>query len=351
MGGTLPIDYRGATYNIPVKLYVVAQYPRQPPIAYVSPTADMAIRPNHQHVGSDGMCYMPLLHSWQSSPYAHNNNLTNVAMELQRIFATAPPVFAKSQLQSQQQQQQQQRPPPPPVHRPPPPPITQPPPQTSRLPNVPPPPITRPQTTQQPPEWQRPPPNNNRTPPAPAAQQWQSPPDPLAAAAERKRMQIDDIATRLQRLVEAYKQQMDRELQPLRSNRDQLQRDHQLMQQKQQEVQQHSLQLNGGIKQLLEADDALTQFLSENQPDGDPRSKIFDTMHFEQPYSMQLVDTVATDHTITDCVAELDMLLGDRGMELEEYLFNVRKLAKDQFMARAMISKIKKKQQRCQSIN
>ena len=56
----------------------------------------------------------------------------------------------------------------------------------------------------------------------------------------------------------------------------------------------------------------LTQFLSENQPDGDPRSKIFDTMHFEQPYSMQLVDTVATDHTITDCVAELDMLLGDR---------------------------------------
>ena len=42
--------------------------------------ADMAIRPNHQHVGSDGMCYMPLLHNWQSSPYAHNNNLTNVAM-------------------------------------------------------------------------------------------------------------------------------------------------------------------------------------------------------------------------------------------------------------------------------
>ena len=48
------------------------------------------------------------------------------------------------------------------------------------------------------------------------------------------------------------------------------------------------------------------------------------------------------------CRVEPLTLMVLQGMELEEYLFNVRKLAKDQFMARAMISKIKKKQQRCQ---
>jgi len=313
--GTLPIQYKGATYNIPITLYVVPGYPRQPPLAYVTPTADMAIKPNHQHVGNDGMCYMPILSAWQQSPYAQSNNLTNVAMELQGLFAKMPPVFAKQQ--QQQQQQQQQHRPPPPIHRPPPPAPYQ---------QIPPPP----------------PPHQ-----AQAQAQWQQPPPrPVDAAAERKRNQIDKIAARLQRLVAAYQEQMDRDLQPQRKNLEQLKRDQQNMQQRHEQLQAHSQQLSEGVSQLLHADDALNQFLSDNPVAANPQDRIFDTISFEQPHSLQLVDAVATDHAITDCIAELNMLFADKEMELEEYSHQIRKIAKKQFMARAMINKITQKQLR-----
>lgn len=42
--GTLPIQYRNATYNIPVQIWVTRAYPREPPIAFVTPTSTMLVR-------------------------------------------------------------------------------------------------------------------------------------------------------------------------------------------------------------------------------------------------------------------------------------------------------------------
>lgn len=42
--GTLPIQYRNATYNIPVQLWVTRAYPREPPIGFVTPTSTMLVR-------------------------------------------------------------------------------------------------------------------------------------------------------------------------------------------------------------------------------------------------------------------------------------------------------------------
>lgn len=44
MSGTIPIQFRNATYNIPVDIWVPRTYPREPPIVYVRPTSTMLVR-------------------------------------------------------------------------------------------------------------------------------------------------------------------------------------------------------------------------------------------------------------------------------------------------------------------
>lgn len=43
--GTVPVTFRGATYHIPLALWLPRAYPREPPIAYVTPTSTMLVRP------------------------------------------------------------------------------------------------------------------------------------------------------------------------------------------------------------------------------------------------------------------------------------------------------------------
>lgn len=62
--GTLPISYRGTVYHIPVTVWLPPAYPLQGPNLFVSPTADMAIKQQHQHVDSEGRCYLPSLSQW-----------------------------------------------------------------------------------------------------------------------------------------------------------------------------------------------------------------------------------------------------------------------------------------------
>ena len=39
--GTIPVPYRGASYNIPVSIFVLDTHPNHAPICYVRPTAEM----------------------------------------------------------------------------------------------------------------------------------------------------------------------------------------------------------------------------------------------------------------------------------------------------------------------
>ena len=61
------------------------------PNVYVTPTSDMAIKPRHQHVDTEGKCYLPGLSQW----HGKHSALVNVIGELQGVFAVNPPVFAK----------------------------------------------------------------------------------------------------------------------------------------------------------------------------------------------------------------------------------------------------------------
>jgi ESCRT-I complex subunit TSG101 len=65
LSGTLPVEFLGVTYRFPISVWVPHKYPREPPLAYVSPTGDMTVRPG-QHVDPQGQIYHPYLNHWSS---------------------------------------------------------------------------------------------------------------------------------------------------------------------------------------------------------------------------------------------------------------------------------------------
>ncbi|KAL7552389.1 hypothetical protein ACHAWF_017349 [Thalassiosira exigua] len=89
--GTLPMTYRGVTYNTPVDLYLPPPYPMRPPTAFVRPVAGMAIKENHKHVGLDGRVYLPYLHEWRPSTH----DLRELALFMSSLFGSEPPCYAK----------------------------------------------------------------------------------------------------------------------------------------------------------------------------------------------------------------------------------------------------------------
>lgn len=65
--GLLPIVFRGASYNIPIAVWIQREYPRHPPIAYVVPTTDMLVKPG-KHVDVSGLCNLEYSQQWQRKP-------------------------------------------------------------------------------------------------------------------------------------------------------------------------------------------------------------------------------------------------------------------------------------------
>ena len=65
LSGTIPVLFRGATYRFPLSIWVPHAYPREPPLAYVTPTDAMVVRPG-QHVDPQGQVYHPYLVGWST---------------------------------------------------------------------------------------------------------------------------------------------------------------------------------------------------------------------------------------------------------------------------------------------
>ena len=85
--GTIPVPYRGNTYNIPVCLWLLDTYPYNPPICFVKPTSSMTIKTG-KHVDANGKIYLPYLHEWKH-PESDLLGLVQVTIV---VFADEPPV-------------------------------------------------------------------------------------------------------------------------------------------------------------------------------------------------------------------------------------------------------------------
>jgi ESCRT-I complex subunit TSG101 len=88
--GTIPIYFKGAKYNIPMNFFIPETYPQHAPISFVSPTDNMIIKPKHRHVDIQGRCYSPYLSRW-------NNSCTiyELVNDLSTLFNDDPPVYQK----------------------------------------------------------------------------------------------------------------------------------------------------------------------------------------------------------------------------------------------------------------
>ncbi|KAB8073103.1 UEV domain-containing protein [Aspergillus leporis] len=109
--GTVPVTFRGTVYKFPISLWVPNTYPREPPIVYVTPTQDMAVRVG-QHVTLEGRVYHHYLAHWAEA--WERSTLVDLLSILREVFAKEPPVrYKQQQVQPRPQQPEPTQIPPP----------------------------------------------------------------------------------------------------------------------------------------------------------------------------------------------------------------------------------------------
>ncbi|KRZ25620.1 Tumor susceptibility -like protein [Trichinella pseudospiralis] len=80
----------GKTYNIPICIYLLKNYPHVPPICFVRPTASMIVKPS-SNVDSNGKINVPYLTEWHQS----KSDLLGLLQVLAIVFGESCPVFNK----------------------------------------------------------------------------------------------------------------------------------------------------------------------------------------------------------------------------------------------------------------
>jgi len=88
--GTIPIKYRGVSYNIPVEIMVMSYHPNGPPKMYVKPTQNMEVKQRHDHVDRNGLIYLPYLTTWDPI----RSSLIGGISAMIEVFSRIPPVYA-----------------------------------------------------------------------------------------------------------------------------------------------------------------------------------------------------------------------------------------------------------------
>lgn len=92
LDGTIPVSYKGTTYNIPVCIWLLDTHPYNSPMCYVKPTSYMQIKVS-RHVDQTGRVFLPYLHEWSPS----SSDLLGLIQVMIITFGETPPVFSKSQ--------------------------------------------------------------------------------------------------------------------------------------------------------------------------------------------------------------------------------------------------------------
>lgn len=92
LNGTIPVSYRGTSYNIPVSLKLPQEYPLRGPDVFVVPTANMVIKPS-PHVDAQGRVYHPVLAYWGQS--GRDSNLSMLIEVMREIFGLQSPLYSK----------------------------------------------------------------------------------------------------------------------------------------------------------------------------------------------------------------------------------------------------------------
>ena len=90
MNFNFSVDYKGATYNIPVCIWLLLDFPNVAPMSFVVPTKDMQLKVSH-HVDHTGKIYLDYLALW--SPGV--STVLGLIQACREAFGLLPPVFSK----------------------------------------------------------------------------------------------------------------------------------------------------------------------------------------------------------------------------------------------------------------
>lgn len=92
LDGTIPVNYKGNVYNIPICIWILDTHPYNPPMVYVKPTSTMQIRQG-RNVDANGKIDLPYLRDWRYP----QSDLLGLIQILVIVFSEEPPVFSRTQ--------------------------------------------------------------------------------------------------------------------------------------------------------------------------------------------------------------------------------------------------------------
>lgn len=341
--GTIPVNYKGAYYNIPVCIWLMDTHPQNAPLCFVKPTADMSIKVS-KYVDSNGKVYLPYLHEW-----SHNGStLQKLVQCMISAFGELPPVYAKPRNESK---------PPYPVNSFMPQPTGYPFPQantTPGYPNV----TPYPTTSNLPyPSYGSPypgavningmpyPPASTTTPYPPTSGYGPSPDSAGGTITEEhiKASLLSAVEDKLRRRLKDQSQQSQAELETLRRTQQELREGKSRLEDILTRLQRERSELDKNVAILQEKEkelQAAVERLAEQEG-----VNVDEAVVTTAPLYSQLLNAFAEEATLEDAIYYMGEALRKEVIDLDTFLKQVRTLARQQFTLRALMHKCRQKAQ------
>lgn len=342
--GTIPVNYKGAYYNIPVCIWLMDTHPQNAPLCFVKPTSDMSIKVS-KYVDSNGKVYLPYLHEWTQN----GSTLQKLIQCMITAFGELPPVYSKPRTEA--------RPPypvnsfmPQPGAYPFPPgaaqpgfPTTTPYPATSNLPY---PGYGSPYPGAASTNGMPYPPAAVSTTPYPPAAGYGVGPDVAGGTITEEHIKaslLSAVEDKLRRRLKEQSQQSQAELETLRRTQQELREGKIRLEDILNRLQRERTELDKNVTILQEKEKELQTAIErlQEQEGIDVDEAVVTTA----PLYSQLLNAFAEEATLEDAIYYMGEALRKEVIDLDTFLKQVRTLARRQFTLRALMHKCRQKAQ------
>ncbi|XP_026524093.1 tumor susceptibility gene 101 protein isoform X2 [Notechis scutatus] len=329
--GTIPVNYRGNIYNIPICLWLLDTYPFNPPICFVKPTSSMTIKTG-KHVDANGRIYLPYLHEWKHP----QSDLIGLIQVMIVVFGEEPPVFSRPTISASYPPYQATGPP-----------------NTSYMPGMPsgispfpPGPAPNPSgySVYPYPAPSGPFPATTSTPHYPS-----QPPVTTVGPSRDGTISEDTIRASLisavsDKLRWRMKEEMDRaqaELNALKRTEEDLKKGHQKLEEMVTRLDQEVAEVDKNIDLLKKKDEELSSALEKMESQSE-NNDIDEVIVPTAPLYKQILNLYAEENAIEDTIFYLGEALRRGVIDLDIFLKHVRLLSRKQFQLRALMQKARK---------
>lgn len=299
--GTVPIFYKSRQYNIPITIWLVEQYPALPPTCYVTPTKDMRIKPGHRHVDAMGLVYLPYLNQWNTN----SSNLAELVLSMMTVFSDDPPVYRADPND----------------------------PATSAA--------AAGAAAAAASAAVKPKPAVAGSPASvsSAASAASNSASASEAAAQKKNKLVQTVTAKLQHALGAAYKELATDIDKLFEQSSSLRANEEKVKQTTAALKEQQTALVARVAALTAKCEEVNAWVTEHEAKG-AHVDVDSIVYARDSWSAQVLDLVAEDHAIEDTLYGLDKALNEERLDQKLFLKQIRKLAAQQFHARALGLKI-----------